>query len=273
MNYAHFSNRMKRQSQTNELKRKKRRLEERAESKRDEKQRLVTASYDNPSEVKRLLDLGDDPNQTSDMGTTALMAASGQFGSLVSMKLLVEHGAVVCAIHPSGSTPLTVAIGAGRLDAVKYLVEMGADLDQPDGCRHILHRASAYGTGIDIVRFLVQKGTRIDQEDLKWGCGPMDRAAECNNLLIIQYLYDRGVKFTDRMFTAAEIKCCGRLAIPTATRNIPFPKYRYSVDATKILLSIRVHLPNDLADIVADYMNLIVSKEMRSLLLKSPHSV
>lgn len=64
-------------------------------------------------------------------GMTALLLASRD-GHLDAVKLLVEVGADVNAVDPNGITPLLMALTNGQIDVAKFLLEHGADPRRAD---------------------------------------------------------------------------------------------------------------------------------------------
>jgi len=56
-----------------------------------------------------------------------------------------------------GGSPINEAASEGHLDVVRYLLEVGAELDISDPVRNPLFGA-IYGGHIDIVKLLVEKG-------------------------------------------------------------------------------------------------------------------
>jgi ankyrin repeat protein len=74
--------------------------------------------------VRELLDSGADPNATSNGGATALMWATGD---LIKVRLLLDRGAAVNAKTKDGDTALVTAARRGTLDAMRLLIERGAN--------------------------------------------------------------------------------------------------------------------------------------------------
>ena len=78
--------------------------------------------------IDRLLKAGADPNATSEEGQTALMTAS-LTGKPDAVKLLVETGANVNAVEPyKGQTALMWAASEGNAAAADILLAHGADV-------------------------------------------------------------------------------------------------------------------------------------------------
>jgi len=76
--------------------------------------------------VALLLDTGVSPNLQSEDGRTALHSAS-EFGSFVSLQLLITAGGVVGTADKQGNTALHEAAKSGFADCVKLLIQSGAD--------------------------------------------------------------------------------------------------------------------------------------------------
>ena len=82
--------------------------------------------------IERLLSLGADPNYGDDVGFPALIAAlsSGRRDALDIVKLLLDAGAELNRRGLNGWTPLHYAVNQKNLDAVRLLLERGADPEQ-----------------------------------------------------------------------------------------------------------------------------------------------
>jgi ankyrin repeat protein len=95
-------------------------------------------------------------NAPDQAGSTPLQHAAG-FGSLATMKLLLDKGADVNAKNRRASTPLHWAIP--NEEKVRMLLEHGAAVDtkQADG-RTPLYDAASAGSGNSILKLLLEKG-------------------------------------------------------------------------------------------------------------------
>ena len=154
------------------------------------------------------------------LGVTPFWIAA-RAGDVGTMRTLAAHGADVHSGTEGGTTPLMVAAGLGftdgatpgsetdALEAVKFLVELGADVHHtqgtdPDctprnysgggGSRNLpglvcgwtaLHGAAVRGAD-SIVRYLVDQGARLDVQD-KTGQTPM-QVAEFTSLNATSYV-------------------------------------------------------------------------------------
>ena len=90
------------------------------------------------------------------------------------MRLLVEHGADPKIATKAGDTPLMAAAGIGwaanwsvnapipLVDAVKYCVELGNDVNAADNRGYTALHGAAYLGNNDMVNYLVSKGAKVD---------------------------------------------------------------------------------------------------------------
>jgi ankyrin repeat protein len=110
-------------------------------------------------------------------GATAFLRAA-QSGDVTLMRLLLANGADPNIATTNNTTPLMVASGIGwvegvtneqsakeNLDAVKLLLELGADANAVDGDgRTALHGAAHKGRN-EVVQILVDHGAKLDARD------------------------------------------------------------------------------------------------------------
>lgn len=106
-------------------------------------------------------------------GATAFWRAA-QSSDVPAMRLLVEHGADPKIATKSGDTPLMAAAGIGwaanwsvnaplpLVDAVKYCVELGNDVNAADNRGYTALHGAAYLGDKDMINFLVSKGAKVD---------------------------------------------------------------------------------------------------------------
>jgi len=119
-------------------------------------------------------------------GATAFWRAA-QSSDTNAMHLLVEHGADPKLATKAGDTPLHAAAGIGwaanwsvnaplpLVDAVKYCVELGDDVNAVDNRGYTALHGAAYLGNNDMVNYLVGKGAKVDARS-KTGDSPADMA-------------------------------------------------------------------------------------------------
>lgn len=112
-----------------------------------------------------LLDSGVDIEQKNNAEWTALQTAC-YGGYLQAVKLLIEHGADITARTPSGSTCLILAAKIGDPAVVSYLLEQDScPIDKTDASSFsALHRIVRLNTA-DLVSKLICKGVDINAQN------------------------------------------------------------------------------------------------------------
>ncbi len=153
---------------------------------------MTVARTGSPEAVKLLLAHGADPNAKEDTrGQTALMWASAQ-GNAAAMKVLIEGGATVRArsnerdftnwaplsgggaigevqngIHIEFS-PLFFAVRNGKAEAVRVLLDSGADVNEtlPDGTSALV--VAAINAHWDVGAYLLERGANPNAMEQGW---------------------------------------------------------------------------------------------------------
>jgi ankyrin repeat protein len=139
----------------------------------------VPAGADTPAGGRR----GRDPLA----GATPFFLAA-RLVNVPMMKLLAEGGADTAPVLPNGTTTLMVASGLTQvqgprarrgdvsqfyanwneedsLDSVRYLVDLGADVNATNASGQTALHSAAYMGAMSVVRFLVERGARLDVQD------------------------------------------------------------------------------------------------------------
>ncbi len=111
---------------------------------------------------------GADPNAVSTWAEFTALHFAAQGGNVQVIHTLVQSGcALDKATHPSrchnenGWTPLHLACDRGHFDAVRYLVEHGAQIDIPSAAGETACALAAECGHKDIVRYLVAHGADV----------------------------------------------------------------------------------------------------------------
>lgn len=106
-------------------------------------------------------------------GATPFWRAA-QSSDIQAMHLLIEHGADPKINTKSGTTPLMAATGIGwaanwsvnapfpLIDAVKYCVELGNDLNAAENRGYTALHGAAYLGNDEMIKYLISKGAKID---------------------------------------------------------------------------------------------------------------
>ena len=88
-------------------------------------------------------------------------------------------------------TALHIAAQKGLLEAAKWLIVQGADLEATDiGGRTPLYEA-AFGDYVDVASLLIDRGAKVDAKNT-YGETPLHRSASWNSLKVARLLINKG---------------------------------------------------------------------------------
>jgi ankyrin repeat protein len=128
-------------------------------------------------------------NAADSRGQTPLMNAAA-FGSYEAMKMLIDAGADVKAASASGLTALHLS--AGDIRKVRLLLDRGADVNARSAMRRTPLLVAAYTHGVsETVRLLLSKGADVNAADAL-GLTPLIAAAKVNDTATAKLLIDHG---------------------------------------------------------------------------------
>ncbi|HLG97401.1 MAG TPA: ankyrin repeat domain-containing protein [Bryobacteraceae bacterium] len=140
-------------------------------------------------ELRQLLKTPGSANSPDGRGTTPLMYACA-LGSSDAVKMLLDSGANVNAANEFGATPLMWC--AGDLTKVRYLLDRGAGVNaRSKAGRTPLSIAVTYNGSAEIVRLLIAKGADVNAKDASGGT-VLEQAATVNNLEAARLLLAKG---------------------------------------------------------------------------------
>ena len=151
-----------------------------------------------PLKLALVLERGADISYADKHGYDALMdAAYGSYtdrgaGLLDVLRMLIARGVPLNGVSSYGESALRVLSRLGRFDAVRLLLNAGADESQLAWTP--LHRAVALDS-IDDVKGLVESGADLEAVDW-WKRTPWLVAVKCGDLEKARYLVSRGANFT-----------------------------------------------------------------------------
>lgn len=118
-------------------------------------------------------------------------ASAATTGSVYRMQLLHLAGANVNSRGASG-TPLFLAAGEGRLNAVRYLLDEGADVNlRGEHGNTALTEATYYGH-VSVIKELLAHGAEVNAMSIDGT--PLDIAVGRNNVAVIDLLKHYGAK-------------------------------------------------------------------------------
>jgi len=125
------------------------------------------------------------------LGNASLFYASEK-GMVNAVKSLVELGADVDVLNKNYETPLFKACYNGHFTTVKCLTVLGASIDLTDNYDTTPLMIACYDGNINIVKYLVNLGANINKED-GYGWTPLFYACQEGNIDIVKYLVKLGV--------------------------------------------------------------------------------
>ena len=153
---------------------------------------MIAAVTDKLQAVKYLLKQGADPSLQDNNGWNVLHFAS-QGGNPEVIELMLSHMLSIDSRTKEGCTPLMIAAGNDKLQAVKYLLKQGADLSlQGTTGWNVLHHASRSGN-VAIMEEILSHENDIECRNNS-GETPLMLAQICGNSEVVAYLLGKGAK-------------------------------------------------------------------------------
>lgn len=139
----------------------------------------------------------DDLDVAGPDGTTALHWAARD-SNLEAIRMLLEGGADVDAANRYGVTALSLAVTSGNAEVVKVLLEAGADPDHalPEG-ETVLMTAARTGNA-DVVRILLEHGADLEAREHYYGETALIWAVSENHRDVVEVLLDAGADVNGR---------------------------------------------------------------------------
>src|SRR6185436_3379861 len=112
--------------------------------------------------AQMLIVAGANIKATTRLGTYTPLYLASQQGHAKVIEALIKAGADLKAGTPNGTTPLMVAAASGEVDAVRVLVDNGADVNAKDGVREqtpLMYAAASNRPAV--IELLASKGADL----------------------------------------------------------------------------------------------------------------
>jgi ankyrin repeat protein len=154
------------------------------------------AQWDDRDTADLLLKAGADANAANDYGVTPLALAATN-GSPAMLELLLAAGARPDTAPPTGETPLMVASQVGNPQAMKALVARGAKVDAKGTVKQQTALMWAVAQGhVDAIRLLLEVGADVNARSAD-GFTALMLAARAGNPEVSRILLDAGAKVNE----------------------------------------------------------------------------
>ncbi|KAF6788786.1 ankyrin repeat domain-containing protein 52 [Colletotrichum sojae] len=131
-----------------------------------------------------------DPNENSESGRTALGAACDK-GNLEAVRLVMEAGANIDMVDHRRRTPIYAASHNGHVDVIKVLLEKGADISVADNDGWTPLNAASNGGHLEVVKVLLEKGADVSVASQS-GLTPLNTASYGGHLEVVKVLLEKG---------------------------------------------------------------------------------
>ena len=153
---------------------------------------MKAAGHGKHQAVTLLIEKGASPSLENNNGCNSLHFASLSGNTDIIELLLLTHGPDIDSTTADGFTPLMIAAGHGKLQAVTLLIEKGASPSLADKYGwNSLHFASKSGNTDIIELLLLTHGPDIDSTTAD-GSTPLMIAALCGKLQVVTFLIGKG---------------------------------------------------------------------------------
>lgn len=150
------------------------------------------------SEVKRLIEMGLDPNELNKWGATALTGASTYKADSAShteiVRYLVTHGADVNKRVTDGTTALNEASFWGHIETVRVLLGAKADVNSAKGNGYTPLLSAASRGHLEIVKLLIAAGANLNYQTRSGGLTALHLASSAGYRDIVKLLIAAGAR-------------------------------------------------------------------------------
>ncbi|MCB9228317.1 MAG: ankyrin repeat domain-containing protein [Deltaproteobacteria bacterium] len=125
----------------------------------------------------------------SDVHKDRLLRLASQHGPIDAVKFLIERGADVNQPDSGGRTALLWAVNHNRADVIELLVENGADVNQADHMLNTPLFRAVQNNRINLVEFLIANGADVNRTNRN-GLSPLSFALQYNRINVLELLIE-----------------------------------------------------------------------------------
>lgn len=198
--------------------------------------------YENYGLAKRLIELGADM-LTIDQFGASLFHFPSSF-ELWPKSQNAELTLAVNATDVNGDSPLSLAVEAGKINAIESLLRLGADAKARDlkhECRSPLMKIAARRNEPKIVSLLVDAGASVDLKFLDPNDRPITIAVESDSPAVVRELLQLGAK------ADFKVRYVHRLESGELLRQLKLRTQRYMTDSKEDVLPPNAGVPKELS--------------------------
>lgn len=129
---------------------------------------------------------------SSQPGLAGTLHEAATAGRLDAVKVLLDQGADTEALGRNGETPLISAALAGHAGIAALLIDRGAAVGARNKNGYTALHAAAYSGHLDLVKLLVDRGADVNDQNNKAKASALHLAAEENQLGAARSLIEQG---------------------------------------------------------------------------------
>jgi len=165
---------------------------------------IFAAKAGNAAMVRTLVAKGADVNRrtSTDVGSTVLCFAVDR-GDFSIVAYLLKHGADINGKSRNGTTPLSHTAITGKIEAAKFLLDQGADIEllgqiDDKGSSYTPLMSAAYSGHVDLVKLFLAKGAKLDATNNN-GDTALMLVAKKPHSAVVKLLIERGANVNARL--------------------------------------------------------------------------
>lgn len=143
-------------------------------------------------ELKQLITENESLMHHKFVGGANWLHKAAMYDAISVIELLVKSGIPIDSQNDEGDTALVFALGQGNVNAAKWLLDNGANVEHGSGWRATPIISAIYSGNLDLVELIINRGAKINQSFGKQGQSPLDYAIMQGNQDIVDYLISRG---------------------------------------------------------------------------------